>query len=151
IIKRRLAALEEASTEVRSAIAAAVDRFNGRIGCPDSFDELDRLIAKQSYRPAFWRVAMDEINYRRFFDVNELAAIRIEEPRVFEAAHQVIFRLLTRIRRCGLRIDHPDGLYTPARYFRDIEHRYLLDQIQARLGGEPLNSMAMSEALAALA
>lgn len=72
--------MEEASTEVRSAIATAVDRFNGRIGYPDSFDEIDRLIAEQSYRPAFWRVAMDEINYRRFFDVNELAAIRNRGP-----------------------------------------------------------------------
>ena len=62
----------------------------------------------------------------------------------------MIFRLLARIRRCGLRIDHPDGLYTPTRYFQDIQERYLLDQIQARLGGKPLTSMAKSEALAAL-
>ena len=111
IIKRRLAILVESSAEVRFAIASGVDRFNGRTGHSDSFDEIDRLITEQSYRPAFWQVAMDEINYRRFFDINELAAIRVEDPRVFEATHRVIFGLLARIRRCSLRIDHPDGLY----------------------------------------
>ena len=150
IIKRRLAALEDASAEVRSSIAAAVDRFNGRIGNPESFDEIDRLIAAQPYRPAFWRVAMDEINYRRFFDINELAAIRVEGPRVFEATHRVIFELLSRIKRPGLRIDHPDGLYTPARYFQDIQERFLLDRLQARLGDEPMTRSAKSEAMAAL-
>ena len=108
-------------------------------GTPESFDEIDRLIAEQSYRPAFWRVAMDEINYRRFFDINELAAIRVEDPRVFEATHRVIFELLAKITRCGLRIDHPDGLYTPARYFQDIQERFLLDRIQTRLGGRALD------------
>jgi (1->4)-alpha-D-glucan 1-alpha-D-glucosylmutase len=150
IIKRRLAALEESSAEVRSSIAGAVDRFNGAIGNPESFDDIDRLIAIQSYRPAFWRVAMDEINYRRFFDINELAAIRVEDPRVFEATHRVIFELLAKIKRPGLRIDHPDGLYTPARYFKDIQERFLLDRIQVRQGDEPLTRGAKSEALAAL-
>ncbi len=150
-IKRRLAALVEASTEVYSTLCAAVDRFNGRIGSSESFDELDALIAEQCYRPAFWRVAMDEVNYRRFFDVNELAAIRIENPRVFDATHDVIFRILARVSRCGLRIDHPDGLYNPARYFQNLQERYLLDQLQVRLGGAPLTAPISRKALAALA
>ena len=151
IIKRRLAALAEASPDVLSMVSAAVERFNGRIGNSESFDELDALIADQSYRPAFWRVAMDEINYRRFFDINELAAIRIENPRVFDATHDVIFRMLAALPRCGLRIDHPDGLYNPARYFQNLQERYLLDQLQARLGATPLTSPIRCQALSALA
>ena len=150
-IKKRLAALAEASTEVHATISAAVDRFNGRIGSLESFDELDALIAEQCYRPAFWRVAMDEVNYRRFFDVNELAAIRIENPRVFHATHDVIFRILAGVPHCGLRIDHPDGLYNPARYFQNLQERFLLDRLQARMGGEPLPAPVSRKALSALA
>ena len=111
---------------------------------------MDRLIAEQSYRPAFWRVATDEINYRRFFDINELAAIRVEDQRVFEATHEVIFRLLEEGVVRGLRIDHPDGLYYPARYFRDLQERFVLDAIRDRLGGEPLSFNARGQAIAAL-
>ena len=59
--------------------------FNGRPGEPHSFDLLDALLDEQAYRLAFWRVAAEEINYRRFFDVNELAGVRVEDPRVFQA------------------------------------------------------------------
>lgn len=151
IIKRRLAALVDSCEEVRAVLASSVDRFNGRIGYPESFDEMDRLLGDQSYRPAFWRVAMDEINYRRFFDVNELAAIRIEDPRVFEAAHHVVLGLLAKVRRSGLRIDHPDGLYNPTGYFQDLQKHYLLDQVRLRLGDGPLTAATRNEALAALA
>src|SRR5690606_37596690 len=78
IIKRRLAALEEASAVVREALARVVEGFNGEPGKPETFDRLDGLIEAQAYRPAFWRVATEEINYRRFFDINTLAAIAIE-------------------------------------------------------------------------
>jgi len=149
IIKRRLADLVAASPEVRGAVAGAVDRYNGRVGQSESFDAIDRLISDQSYRPAFWLVAMDEINYRRFFDVNELAAIRIEDPDVFEATHQVTFRLLASVRNCGLRVDHPDGLYAPTRYFKDLQERYLVDRLAAADGG-PVSPAARAEALEAL-
>ncbi len=62
--------------------------FNGTAGDPRSFDRLDALLGEQVYRLAFWRVAGEEINYRRFFDINELAAIRMEVPEVFAAAHR---------------------------------------------------------------
>src|SRR5205814_1977544 len=78
---------------------------------------LDGLLDAQVYRLAFWRVAGEEINYRRFFDINELAAIRMEEPEVFAAAHRLLFRLVRDGIVTGLRIDHPDGLYRPAEYF----------------------------------
>ncbi len=123
IIKRRLASLALESPEVRAMIDAALADYNGRPGDPASYDLLDELLADQPYRPAFWRVAAEEINYRRFFDINELAAIRVELPAVFEATHQTVFRLLADGLATGLRIDHPDGLRDPTGYFRALQER----------------------------
>lgn len=83
-----------------------------------------RLLEKQYYRIANWRVASHEINYRRFFNVHEFAALRIEDPEVLEAHHQWIFHQIENNRIQGLRIDHPDGLYDPAAYFKEIKRRY---------------------------
>jgi len=126
IIKRRLAALSANSPDVQAAIGASVRALNGATGDPRSFDLLHALIERQAYRLAFWRVAAEEINYRRFFDINELAAIRMELPEVFEATHQVLFRLLAEGKATGLRIDHPDGLRDPAGYFRQLQEYYVL-------------------------
>jgi (1->4)-alpha-D-glucan 1-alpha-D-glucosylmutase len=126
VIKRRLAALTAAGAEVAAAIEAAVRSFNGAPGRPRSYDLLDGLIERQSYRLAFWRVAAEEVNYRRFFDINELAAIRMELPEVFQATHRALFRLLAEGKATGLRIDHPDGLRDPAAYFRQLQEGYLL-------------------------
>ncbi|GAB4193449.1 MAG: malto-oligosyltrehalose synthase [Roseiflexaceae bacterium] len=123
IIKRRLASLVVESPEVQRMIVAALEDYNGRPGDPASYDLLDELLAAQPYRPAFWRVAAEEINYRRFFDINELAAIRVELPAVFEATHQTVFRLLADGIVTGLRIDHPDGLRDPTAYFRALQER----------------------------
>jgi (1->4)-alpha-D-glucan 1-alpha-D-glucosylmutase len=126
VIKGRLAALHASSPEVREAIDTTVRTFNGTVGAPRSFDLLDGLIDRQAYRLAFWRVAGEEINYRRFFDVNELAAIRMELPEVFGATHRLLFRLLAEGKATGLRIDHPDGLRDPAGYFRQLQEQYVL-------------------------
>ncbi len=133
IIKRRIAALAAASPEVRAALAATVDAFNGQDGSAQGYDLLDDLINAQAYRPAYWRVASEEINYRRFFDINDLAAIRVEQPPVFQAAHQVVFRLLAEEKVHGLRIDHPDGLWNPASYFKQLQEHYLLHRARAWL------------------
>ena len=77
----------------------------------------------QSYRLAFWRVAAEEINYRRFFDVNDLAAIRMELPEVFDATHVLLLELIGERAVSGLRIDHPDGLYLPNDYFEKLQRR----------------------------
>ena len=69
--------------------------FNGKAGEPHSFDLLDRLLDEQAYRLSFWRVAADEINYRRFFDINELAALSMEKLEVFTATHELVLRLLS--------------------------------------------------------
>ncbi len=134
VIKRRLDTLSRESQAVKAFIEENVRRFNGVKGEPDSFDRLDALLSAQVYRLAFWQVAADEINYRRFFDVNELAAIRMEEPVVFEQAHGLIFRLVRDGQVTGLRIDHPDGLYAPAQYFRNLQRRCFV-KVAARLSG----------------
>ncbi len=121
IIKRRLAALATESNAVREGILASLKKMNGQKGEPASFDLLERLLADQAYRLSLWRVAADEINYRRFFDVNELAAIRTEDPAVFQETHELIFELIRRGWITGLRVDHPDGLLDPARYFEDLQ------------------------------
>src|SRR5438067_11269125 len=95
----------------------ALSQFNGNTGDARSFDALDELLNAQSYRLAFWRVAAEEINYRRFFDVNDLAALRIEDPRVFAQTHALALDLVARGKVTGLRIDHPDGLWDPVGYF----------------------------------
>jgi (1->4)-alpha-D-glucan 1-alpha-D-glucosylmutase len=120
IIRRRLAALMDASEEVRLALDASRRDLNGVKGQPRSFDRLEELLAQQAYRLSYWRVAADEINYRRFFDINELAAIRVEDRDVFRAVHGLWFELVHEGRIDGLRIDHPDGLLDPACYFRRL-------------------------------
>jgi len=88
-----------------------------------SADALHDLLEAQAYRLAYWRVASDEINYRRFFDVNDLAALRMENEAVFEATHRLVLELIRARKIDGLRIDHPDGLYDPAQYFRRLQDR----------------------------
>src|SRR3989442_1180615 len=86
-----------------------------------SSDALDKLLSAQVFRLASWRMAADDINYRRFFDINELAALRVEEPAVFEATHRLLFELVASGQVNGVRIDHPDGLYDPAEYFSRLQ------------------------------
>jgi (1->4)-alpha-D-glucan 1-alpha-D-glucosylmutase len=128
VVKRRLEALVRDSTEIRAFVDENVRRYNGIKGDARSFDRLDELLARQAYRLSFWQTAGDEINYRRFFDINELAAIRMEKPAVFEAAHRLVFRLVREGAVTGLRIDHPDGLFAPLRYLRDLQRRCFLER-----------------------
>jgi (1->4)-alpha-D-glucan 1-alpha-D-glucosylmutase len=127
VIKRRLAALTDSCAEVREHLLAIVALFNGKPGDPPSFDLLDELLDDQPYRLSSWRVASDEINYRRFFDINELAALRTERSDVFLATHKLIFQLLRERKLNGLRIDHPDGLFDPRQYLRRLQRHYLLE------------------------
>ena len=123
IIKRRLERRCQEAPAVLRAIEKALTIINGTPGDPRSFDALDALLHEQSYRLAFWRVAAEEINYRRFFDVNDLAAIRMEVPEVFDATHRLLLELVATGAVTGLRIDHPDGLYLPNEYFEKLERR----------------------------
>ena len=123
IIKKRLARRCEEAPQVQEAIHAALAQINGQPGAPRSFDALDELLADQAYRVSFWRVAAEEINYRRFFDINDLAAIRMELPQVFDATHKLLLELVGARAVTGLRIDHPDGLYRPKDYFAKLQER----------------------------
>ncbi|MEW6375496.1 MAG: alpha-amylase family glycosyl hydrolase, partial [Thermodesulfobacteriota bacterium] len=121
VIKRRLWNLYDESEGVQSFIDENVRIFNGVKGDPRSLDLMDELLNEQVYRLSHWRVATEEINYRRFFDINELAAIRVENPVVFRKAHQLIFKLIRENKVTGLRVDHPDGLYNPVEYFHQLQ------------------------------
>lgn len=123
VVKRRLHAIVESSPSLAAFIADGVRAINGQPGDPRSFDRLDELLQEQAYRLAYWRVAADEINYRRFFDINELAAICTELPQVFEETHRLLFDLLDEGTLTGLRIDHPDGLYDPRGYLCQLQEQ----------------------------
>jgi len=121
--KRRLAALCARSHDIKTFILENVATINGTPDDPRSFDALHELIKAQPYRFAQWRVAADDINYRRFFDINDLAALRAENEKVFNQTHKLILDLVAQGKLDGLRVDHPDGLYDPARYFEQLRGR----------------------------
>ncbi len=123
VIKNRLSKLINGDSVARQLVDESVSTANGSKGNLRSFDLLEKLLSSQFYRLSHWRVAADEINYRRFFDVNDLAAIRVEDPDVFQAVHALLFELVQQRHVSGFRIDHPDGLYNPAQYFRDLQDR----------------------------
>ncbi len=145
VIRRRLQHLEAASPAVSEAIRLAAQTYNGEPGNPASFDRLDELLRQQPYRLAFWMVATDEINYRRFFDVNDLAAIRVELPTVFDETHRLLFQLFDTNVVAGWRIDHVDGLFDPAEYLKQVQGTRLLQLLQA-----PFSPLKKGEALAVL-
>ena len=121
VARTRLARLSVESPAVRQAIEAAVIRVNGTPGDAASYDALHELLEAQAYRLSHWRTASDEINYRRFFDINTLAGLRVEDKVVFEATHHLLEQLLRDGSVHAVRVDHPDGLFDPARYFEMLQ------------------------------
>jgi (1->4)-alpha-D-glucan 1-alpha-D-glucosylmutase len=105
----------------RELIERGLDAFRPKSGVPGAVLLLHRLLERQYYRPAFWRLASNEINYRRFFDINSLAGVRVEDPATFEAMHHLVSRLIGRGQLQGLRIDHIDGLHNPHQYLRRLQ------------------------------
>ncbi len=110
-VKRRLREL----TEAHDAIERTLERLAGDVPA------LHALLEQQAYRLSFWRTAADEVNYRRFFDINDLAALRMEGVELFRLAHRKVFSMLEKGQIHGLRIDHVDGLYNPAEYCRRLQ------------------------------
>lgn len=123
IIKKRLLALLDERPAILNAIQESLNSLNGIKGDPHSFDRLEELLESQAYRLSFWRVTNDEINYRRFFDINELASLRVENEEVFEAIHEFVLSLVKKGWVTGFRIDHVDGLFDPQQYLIRLQGR----------------------------
>jgi len=119
-VKERLSRTAQTNPQLRRVIEEAVDKFAGTMQEARSWKPLAELIARQNWRPAYYRVAADTINYRRFFNINELAGVRMELPAVFERAHRFILDLLRKEQLQGLRIDHIDGLFDPKQYLERL-------------------------------
>jgi (1->4)-alpha-D-glucan 1-alpha-D-glucosylmutase len=113
------------SEEMQPVLARALERINGVAGDPRSFDRLHELLEQQPYRLAYWRVSSEEINYRRFFDINDLVGLRMENAEVFAATHCSIRELLARGVVTGLRIDHCDGMFNPRQYLIRLQLLYV--------------------------
>lgn len=121
IALNRLSVLCVQTPEILTFIEENVLDHQPRNDDPTRLNRLHRLLEQQAYRLSNWRVASDEINYRRFFDVNDLVAVRVEDARVFKDTHDLVMDLVGRGLVSGLRIDHPDGLYDPAAYFQSLQ------------------------------
>jgi (1->4)-alpha-D-glucan 1-alpha-D-glucosylmutase len=144
VIRRRLSELTERNAAVAAELNAIARVASGERNDPASFAKLEELLDAQVYRPCYWRVASDEINYRRFFDVNDLAALSIENEDVFVAIHRLIFDWTSTGQLDGLRIDHPDGLYDPKQYLDRLQlhhwlatARWLLSERREEYDGAP--------------
>ncbi|AMV22588.1 Maltooligosyl trehalose synthase [Planctomyces sp. SH-PL14] len=125
VISNRLQRLASDSSRVAEHVQSAVARINGRAGDPPSFDALDRLLLSQAYALVYWKAGSDEMNYRRFFDVTELAAVCTESVDVFEATHDVVLKAAVAGEVDGFRIDHIDGLLAPTTYLWRLQWAFL--------------------------
>jgi (1->4)-alpha-D-glucan 1-alpha-D-glucosylmutase len=119
--QRLLGALLATHPALDRALRAELGTFNRARRSPRGMARLEALLDAQHYRLCHWRPGIEGLNYRRFFDVNDLAGLRVEEARVFQATHRLLFRLVQRDWVTGFRVDHPDGLYDPERYFARLQ------------------------------
>ena len=147
IIRWRFLGLFDKSEAFRSYLQESLQGINGIKGESSSFDILDTILSEQPYYLAFWQVASDEINYRRFFDINDMAAVRTENLQVFADTHRLTFQLLAEGLIAGLRIDHPDGLWNPERYFWRLQSGYIDALMNHRFSDTPEQARSMAEKL----
>jgi (1->4)-alpha-D-glucan 1-alpha-D-glucosylmutase len=123
LIHRTMWELYNTNAAIRTFVDKNVQAFNGEKGKPESFNSLDDLLSQQLFRLSFWKVAAEEINYRRFFCINDLISLRMEDDSVFSHTHGLIFDLIKRRIVTGLRIDHIDGLYDPTTYLQELRKK----------------------------
>jgi (1->4)-alpha-D-glucan 1-alpha-D-glucosylmutase len=116
VLSKQLARLCAENPEIASAIDHLIEEINV------SPNEIDLLLERQNYRLAYWRTAGQELDYRRFFDINTLVSMRIEDERVFHEVNVLILKWVRQGVLDGLRVDHPDGLRDPAQYFQRLKH-----------------------------
>jgi (1->4)-alpha-D-glucan 1-alpha-D-glucosylmutase len=131
----RLVALTQQVPDVLTFLQENVRDFQPNANDSTNRLRLNRLLEQQSYRLSNWRVASDEVNYRRFFDVNDLVGVRVEDPLVFNDTHDLLMDFVGKGLVQGLRIDHPDGLYDPAEYFCRLQ-----EEAAKRLGLDSMPS-----------
>ena len=135
------------SEELQPVLAKALEKINGIEGDPRSFDRLHELLEAQPYRLAFWRVSGEEINYRRFFDINDLVGLRQENPVVFAETHCLIRQLLGRHQVTGLRVDHADGLFNPRQYLIRLQMLYVASQCGGPTASEPASAIGVEDSI----
>ena len=133
----------------RHHVEAVIAEFNGTPGTSASFRRLHQLLEAQHYRLAYWRVASEEINYRRFFQINDLAGIRVELPQVFDTIHRLVFQWIDAGHVQGLRIDHVDGLFDPRQYLQRLQQRFRRGQTEPETDGEPAQLYVVVEKILA--
>jgi (1->4)-alpha-D-glucan 1-alpha-D-glucosylmutase len=111
---------------VKSHIDEALSDINGRNDGPEAGDLefLDQLLGEQNFRLSYWKVGTEELNYRRFFSINDLICLCVEDEEVFEETHRLLFGLIEEGTIQGIRIDHVDGLYDPGRYLEEVRRRF---------------------------
>ncbi|MGB7274016.1 MAG: malto-oligosyltrehalose synthase [Geitlerinemataceae cyanobacterium] len=119
-VKGLLWELYRDKAEIKQFVDRNIQIFNGEKGKPESFNLLDELLSEQFFRLSFWKVGAEELNYRRFFTVNELICVRVEDKRVFSETHELILKFVESGKFTGLRIDHIDGLYNPTEYLQKL-------------------------------
>ena len=122
-IKRTLWELYRDNNDVKKFLDTNIRIFNGIKGNAESFNLLDDLLVQQFFRLSYWKVATEEIDYRRFFSINELICLRVEDKDVFNQTHKLIFELVEKGVVSGLRIDHVDGLYDPTAYLQRLREK----------------------------
>lgn len=122
-VKGMLWELYESNSEVKAFIDDNIRFFNGEAGNPRSVDLLDKLLSEQFFRLSYWKVGAEEINYRRFFTVNELISVKVEELKVFNETHNFLSQMVEQGKFTGLRIDHIDGLYNPKEYLDRLKEK----------------------------
>jgi (1->4)-alpha-D-glucan 1-alpha-D-glucosylmutase len=119
-IKRILRELYNSNNDIKKFINENLDIFNGERESKSDPSLLDSILSEQLFRLSFWKVATEELNYRRFFNINGLISLKMEDERVFNNTHSFILKLLKDKKINGLRIDHIDGLYDPTDYLRRL-------------------------------
>ncbi len=120
LYKKLLWELASVEGPIREFIDTTLTLYNGTPGDAKSFNLLDALLGEQLFRLSFWKVATEEINYRRFFNINQLISVRVEDEQVFRSTHAFVLRLLWEGKFDGIRVDHVDGLSAPFQYLRRL-------------------------------
>ncbi|MFH1874150.1 MAG: malto-oligosyltrehalose synthase [Pseudomonadota bacterium] len=121
--KKMLWQIYNNNIDIKNFIDQTLSTYNGQAGNPQSFNLLDELLTSQRFRLSFWKVATEEINYRRFFNINQLISLKAEDENVFAYTHELIFKLIAENKISGLRIDHIDGLYAPTKYLELLKQK----------------------------